>query len=115
MTTDALTERERECLEHLQRAEELEVTLRVYADAYGLDVKDLYYGKRQLAKKGVLGAPPTTPGDFIPVQVASEPTSKTPDAVVRLCHPSGWTVESTDWPPAEWLALLLSSSTKPSP
>ena len=47
-----LTKRERECLDHLQTAEGLGVTLKEYADAYGVDVNFLYNAKSQLVKKG---------------------------------------------------------------
>ena len=57
MPTHTLTEREQHWLTHLQQAEELDVSLKQYAAAYDLDVKDLYQCKRQLTQKGALGSP----------------------------------------------------------
>ena len=65
MTVNKLTEREQQCLAHLRQAEELGVSLREYADAYGLEVKALYQGKRQLSKKGLLGEQVDAASDFV--------------------------------------------------
>jgi hypothetical protein len=51
---DRLTDRERQILEHLEQAQSLSVPLSEYASDYGVDVCDLYAGKAQLVKKGVL-------------------------------------------------------------
>ncbi|MFU8763983.1 MAG: hypothetical protein ACNA7T_05640 [Haliea sp.] len=112
MSAHTLSKREQACLEHLQRAEEFGVSLAEYAAAYGVKVKDLYNGKRHLTQKGVLGSQPAADGNFVPVQVAAEPSSVYPcnDAVIRLRHSSGWVLECADWPSAEWLSLLLASS-----
>jgi hypothetical protein len=56
---ERLTERELQILDHLEQAQGLDVPLTEYASAYGLDVKDLYNGKAQLVKKGLL--PSRTP------------------------------------------------------
>ena len=45
MPSEALTDRERQIVEHLERAQGLGVTLKEYAEAYELDVRDLYNGK----------------------------------------------------------------------
>jgi hypothetical protein len=109
MTTETLNEREQQWLEHLQRAAELDVPLTDYAAAYDLDVKDLYYGKRQLAKKGVVDEEPgkeEIPSDFVAVRLA--PSSS--EAVLRLRHPSGWELECRDWPCVDWLSSLMGRS-----
>lgn len=71
MNEISLSERERECLQHLRRAEELGTSLREYAAAFDLKVQDLYQGKRQLSRKGALGNEPVAEGDFVAVRVAS--------------------------------------------
>lgn len=103
MNEPSLTEREQDCLNHLRQAEELGVSLREYADAYGLKVQDLYQGKRQLSNKGVLGEAPAATGDFVAVRVA--PSFE--KAVLRLRHPSGWELVCHDWPPAAWVSALM--------
>jgi hypothetical protein len=45
MSTEPLSEREQQCLEHLRRAQEPEVSLAEYARSFQVDVKELY--KRQ--------------------------------------------------------------------
>jgi hypothetical protein len=73
MTTEPLTERERRCLEHLQQAQTLGVTLTEYAETFALDVKALYSRKQQLVKKGVLPAPTTPESEksaFVAVRAA---------------------------------------------
>ena len=110
MTIDNLSEREQQWLEHLKRAEELDTNLREYAEAYDLDVKDLYYGKRQLTKKGVLGeevGKDVAAGDFVAVRLASPAN----EVVLRLRHPSGWELECRDWPCADWLSSVLGGAT----
>ena len=44
MANEALTEREQQIIEHLERAKNLDVSLKECAEAYGLDVRDLYNG-----------------------------------------------------------------------
>ena len=80
MTSEALTERERQVLDHLERAQSLDVTLKEYAEAYALDVKDLYNGKSQLVKKGVLAGRAVSDdgGGFVAVRVAPSSSPSTP-------------------------------------
>lgn len=51
MSTKALGEHEQQCLEHLRRARELEVSLAESAHSFGLDVKELYHAKRVLVHR----------------------------------------------------------------
>ena len=50
MTNEAVSDTERQVLEHLDRAQSLGVTLKEYAEAYALEVLDLYNGKSSLKK-----------------------------------------------------------------
>ena len=109
MAVEGLSERERQVIEHLERAQDLGVSLKEYAEAYQLDVRDLYNGKSQLVKKGVL--PPSrtqdvavSASDFVAVRVAGHATSA---IGCRLKHPSGWVIEFTAVPEAAWIKTLL--------
>ena len=95
---EKLTERELQILDHLEQAQSLDVALTEYASAYGLDVKDLYAGKAQLVKKGVLPSRTPAPGrgDFVPVRISAARSG----AICRLTHPSGWVVECASLPKA---------------
>lgn len=108
MPSEALTDRERQIVEHLERAQGLGVTLKEYAEAYELDVRDLYNGKSQLVKKGLLAgrAPCEEKSGFVAVRVA--PVTGTATAC-RLSHPSGWTLECSTLPEVTWLRALLAA------
>jgi hypothetical protein len=105
---ERLTERELQILDHLEQAQGLDVPLTEYASAYGLDVKDLYNGKAQLVKKGLL--PSRTPApeqsDFVPVRV----TLPRGGSMCRLTHPSGWTIDCSVLPDAAWISALMHAS-----
>jgi hypothetical protein len=103
-----LTERELQILHHLEQAQGLDVPLTEYASAYGLDVKDLYTGKAQLVKKGLLPSRPPPPerSDFVPVRVSSSRSG----SMCRLTHPSGWVIECSALPEAAWISALMRAS-----
>ena len=54
MSQEPLSDRGQKCLatRHLQRAQELEVSLTEYAHSFDLGVKDLYSAKRALVREG---------------------------------------------------------------
>jgi hypothetical protein len=54
MATEELTEREREMLGHLRKAQELGSTLADYASSAGVEVRELYESKRRLVRKGAI-------------------------------------------------------------
>ena len=108
MPAEQLTEREQQCLEHLRKAAELEVTLADYCRSFEVDVKDLYSGKRALVKKGFLAGKPTGTEEekssgFAPVRVIPTPSL---EPVCRIRHPSGLLIECLSWPRAQWIAQL---------
>lgn len=47
-TSESLTEREQQALEHMRKAQELGVTLKEYAASFGLDVQKLYQLRNKL-------------------------------------------------------------------
>jgi hypothetical protein len=51
-TTQPLTEREQQALEHMRKAQELGTTLKEYALRFGLDVQRLYQIRKPLVRKG---------------------------------------------------------------
>lgn len=117
-TSDSLSERERQALEHMRKAQELGTTLKEYAAKIGLDVKQLYQIRGRLVRKGVLGPAWGKVNEsvgagkasaFLPVRIVSSglPPGSTPVAC-RLVHPSGWVFECSGFPPASWMAAILS-------
>src|SRR5687768_11358620 len=112
MATEQLTEREQQALEHLRKANELEVSVAEYARSFELDVNDLYFAKQSIAKKGLLPAhkgEQDTLSDFVEVKVAAsvEPAVPPRSQPVRcIRHPSGLLIECMSWPTGEWIAKL---------
>ena len=125
MTKESLTERQQQALEHLRRAQERGSSLVEYCSAVGLEVKELYWVKQQLVRKGVLAASrrkAEEPGKadqaaaFVPVRiVACAPTPTSPAVSCRLVHPSGWVMECSDLPSVSWMAALLAGGTHAAP
>jgi hypothetical protein len=108
-TTEQLTEREQQVLDHLRKARELGSTLVEYACAFGLNVKELYAVKQQLVRRGAIAGKPKAQepdqfGPFAPVRIAPSMSSA---VVCRLVHPSGWVMECGSFPPASWIATVL--------
>ena len=109
-----LTRREREYLDHLRLAQERQLTLAQYCRAGGLRAQRLYSVSNKLARKGyvehrnlpVAAAKRSAPGQFIAVRVAPSESIHSGTGC-RLRHPSGWTIECTDFPRATWLAALV--------
>ena len=114
-TSEVLTEREQQGLEHMRKAQELGVTLKEYCARFELDVQPLYQLRKPLVRKGALGparreARQTRAADkgsaFLPVRVL--PAVPTPAAVAcRLVHPNGWVLECDGLPPASWVTAVL--------
>lgn len=105
MAVEELTKQEQRALEHLQQAQALGVSLREYAEAHGLDVKDLYYRKARLIRKGLLAGRDGLPRQFVPVEV--KPGIAEDPETFRLTHSSGWTIECARLPEATWVASLV--------
>jgi hypothetical protein len=117
-TTQSLTEREKQALEHMLKAQELGTTLKEYASRFGLDVQKLYQLRKPLVRKGALGPARSeakeprrtdTASALVPVRIVSCGVSpgSTPVAC-RLMHPSGWVIECGGLPPAAWMTGVLS-------
>lgn len=111
-TTEPLTEREQQGLEHMRKAQELGTTLKEYAARFGLDVQKLYQLRKPLVRKGALGPlphckaeEPVKAGAFLPVRVV--PAASGTPVACRLVHPSGCVLECDGLPPASWIAAVL--------
>ena len=117
MATEQLTEHEREVLGHVRKAQELGSTLTEYASTAGVDVRELYEGKRRLVRKGAIAGqvrakPRRRRGQFAVAHiVASAPASSGAVIMCRLVHPSGWVIECGSWPQASWTAAVLAGGT----
>ena len=116
-TSEILTEREQQGLEHMRKAQELGVTLKEYAARIGLDVQMLYQLRKPLVRKGALGPVrhaskemPTAEkvSAFLPVRVISAAPRPSGTAMAcRLVHPSGWVLECDGLPPPSWVIEVL--------
>ena len=116
-TTEVLTEREQQALEHMRKAQELGVTLKEYAARIGLDVQMLYQLRKPLVRKGALGPVRRTSKEaptaekvsaFLPVRVV--PVAPRPGGATmacRLVHPSGWMLECDGLPPPSWVTEVM--------
>jgi len=120
-TSEALTEREQQGLEHMRKAQGLGVTLKEYAARFGLDVQMLYQLRKPQVRKGALGrvrrASKEVPSAqkvsaFLPVRVVSAaPMPGSAAVACRLVHPSGWVLECDGLPPASWVTAVLAGGT----
>jgi hypothetical protein len=106
---DALSEKERAYLEHLQQAQKLEVSFAQYCRQKGLARKPWYWVRHGLVRKGVIAGrrqvQAEKPVGFVPVRIAPSAT-----VVCRVIHPSGWIIECDSLPQVQWLTALLSGA-----
>jgi hypothetical protein len=124
-TTEPLTEREQQALEHMRKAQELGMTLKEYASKSGLDVQQLYQLRKPLVRKGALGPtrnpvkeqrPADKAGAFLPVRIVpSGPALGSAPVACRLVHPSGWVLECSGFPPASWMAAIVAGGVHAAP
>jgi hypothetical protein len=104
---EALNERERACLGHLEQAKRLGVSFSRYCRDKDLRLHQWAWVKRVLVRKGVISErrrveDPKAVVGFAPVRVAPAATG------CRIRHPSGWTIECAGYPEVSWLLALLS-------
>jgi hypothetical protein len=107
---EALSERERACLTHLEEAKKLGVSFSQYCRDQQISMHQWTWIKRALLRKGVIGKrgradQPKTAG-FVPVRVAAPVAAEMP--VCRIRHSSGWTIECASYPDASWMSALMS-------
>jgi hypothetical protein len=115
-----LTPREQAYFEHVRQAKAEGLTLKAYCEQRGVNVRSLYGVRRALMGKGIL--PRVLPaktkvesttrtnakgsGKFVAVRLADEGTGAG-QAVCRVRHPSGWTIECGRFPEAGWVLELM--------
>ncbi len=111
-----LTERLRAALAAVSAARAASMGITAYANAHGLNARQLHDAVVTLRRRGLL--PPTEhprprKRPFVAVRVVSSPRSAAAVAsaprsgmVCRLIHAGGIVIECGEWPPAAWLLSL---------
>jgi hypothetical protein len=113
-----LTAKQQRALEHVERARGAGMKLSDYARAEGVEVRPIYDSMAALRKKGMLAArAPRTQSAFVSVRVrrdstvpapAPAPSSTTGGKLICRLRLGAATIECAEWPPASWLAALVS-------
>jgi hypothetical protein len=111
---EALNERERACLGHLEQAKRLGVSFSRYCRDKELRLHQWAWVKRVLVRKGVIserrgGVEPKAVVGFAPVRVGPAAATATG---CRIRHPSGWMIECAGYPEVSWLLALLSGEAR---
>jgi hypothetical protein len=114
---EALNERERACLGHLEQAKKLGVSFSRYCREKDLSLHQWAWIKRVLVRKGVVSERRQMQGPeavgFAPVRIVAATATMTTTAVATGCrirHPSGWTIECAVYPEVAWLSALMSGA-----
>jgi hypothetical protein len=106
---EALSERERACLAHLEEAKKLGVSFSQYCRDRQISMHQWTWIKRALVRKGVIGrrgrADRSKAAGFVPVRVAP-PAAGMP--ACRIRHPAGWTIKCASYPEVAWMSALMS-------
>jgi hypothetical protein len=112
---EALNERERACLGHLEQAQRLGVSFSRYCREKELSLHQWAWIKRVLVRKGVVSERRRMEGPeavgFAPVGIVPATATMPTTAVstgCRIRHPSGWTIECAGYPEVSWLSALMS-------
>jgi hypothetical protein len=113
---EALSERERACLGHLEEAKRLGVSFSRYCREKELSMHQWTWIKRALVRKGVISergrVERSKAVGFAPVRIAAATMTTTAAATgCRIRHPSGWTIECAGYPEVSWLSALMSGAT----
>ncbi len=116
---EALSERERACLGHLEQAKRLGVSFSRYCREKELSLHQWSWIKRVLVRKGLVSERRRVEGPkavgFAPVRIAPVAAMMTRTAAATGCrirHPSGWTIECAGYPEVSWLSALLSGEAR---
>jgi hypothetical protein len=108
---EALSERERACLGHLEEAKKLGVSFSRYCRDKQISMHQWTWIKRALMRKGVIGKrgrADQPKAGFAPVRIAAPVASAMPVCWMR--HPSGWTIECASYPEVAWMSALMSGA-----
>jgi len=119
VTSEKLTERERECLRHFQEAQERGVSFAEYCRSMDLKADEWHTVRHGMVRKGFLPAGGGRAAGkrkqsrqkrarFIPVRLSSGSSAEiSSGAACRLRHASGWVIECTSLPELQWLKGLI--------
>jgi hypothetical protein len=118
-----LTDKQQRALEHVERARSAGMTLSDYARAEGVEVRPIYDSMVALRKKGMLTPRvPRAQSAFVSVRVkrdSTAPTTATPaiagSKLICRLRLGAATIECAEWPPASWLAALVSARADAAP
>jgi hypothetical protein len=117
---EALNERERACLSHLEQAQRLGVSFSRYCREKELNLHQWAWVKRMLVRKGVISErrrveEPKAVVGLSPVRVGPAAVTLTITAAPTECrirHPSGWTIEFADYPEVSWVSAFMSGEAR---
>lgn len=101
MTYRAKALSQQEIQEHLNRADELGVSLKEYALAYDVNLNTLANAKSSRKKPS---PSEFAPEDFVKVDIEAIPTGS---SLCTLTLAGGCSLECYEWPPAHWLQTLV--------
>ena len=115
---EALNERVRACLGHLEQAKRLSVSFSRYCREKELSLHQWAWVKRVLVRKGVISERHRVEEakavvGFAPVRIAPAAATIATTAAAtggRIRHPSGWTIECPSYPEVAWLSALMSGA-----
>ena len=115
-----LTDKQQRALEHVERARGAGMTLSDYARAEGVEVRPIYDSMVALRKKGLLTPSVLrTQSAFVSVRVKRDSTVPTPaisgSKLICRLRIGAATIECAEWPPASWLASLVSARADAAP
>jgi hypothetical protein len=99
-----LTDKQRQALDHIERARSAGKRLSDYARVQGVGIRAIYDGMAALRKKGVL-APAASRDQSAFVAVRVEPTIPSTGLTCRL-RMGAVVIECAQWPPAAWVKAL---------
>jgi len=115
MSTADLTDKQRQPLEHVERARSQGLKLSDYAQAHGVSARAIYDGLPALRRKGILpGGRPSSKSPFVAVRVEPRPVPATPVVhagprnamLCRVLLGGSAVIECAEWPPVACLAAL---------
>jgi hypothetical protein len=117
-TLEALSDRERACLAHLEEAKRLGLSFSGYCREKELSMHQWTWIKRALVRKGAIDGPRRPKRNkaaaFVPVRIAPLATVTPPSATTmcRIRHPSGWMIECASYPDVSWMSAVMSGEAR---
>ncbi len=117
-----LTDKQRQALEHVERARSAGMRLSEYARAQGVGVRAIYDSMVALRKKGVLARPVASrQSGFVAVRVTRGSATARPMPAIStsglMCRLriGAAVIECAQWPPAAWVAALATGRADAAP